>query len=153
MKNYFWIFQNGGFFSIADISVKNQLILCSDSKKTLFELKAFQKLMQASVNRYFIAHMIPEIYTKNNRLKSFCNFLCMVLFIYCVCCYWQKIVILSPDLDHINKFHRTMSQFEINLLPKNKMFERLDYKSIHWFWLNISYQIWKKSKISTKVKF
>ena len=63
MKKSFWIFQNGGFFSIADFFFE-KLVFSAKSgefvlrfEKFLFYLKALQNVMQVMVKRFSVAQM------------------------------------------------------------------------------------------------
>ena len=39
-------------------------------QKTFFHLKALQPRMQIDVNNFFVAQVVPEIYTKNKRFLN-----------------------------------------------------------------------------------
>ena len=74
MKKSFWIFQNGGFFSIADFFFEKSVFSAKSGEfmlrfeKFLFYLKALQKVMQVMEKIFFVAQKVPEIYTKNDWL-------------------------------------------------------------------------------------
>ena len=74
MKKSFLIFQNGGFFSIADFFFEKSVFSAKSGEvvlrfeKFLFYQKALQKVMQVMVKRFFVAQKVPEIHTKNDPL-------------------------------------------------------------------------------------
>ena len=74
MKKSFWIFQNGGFFPIADFFFEKSVFSAKSGEfvlwfeKFLFYLKALQKVMQVMEKRFIVAQKVPEIYTQNDRL-------------------------------------------------------------------------------------
>ena len=72
MEKSFWIFQNGGFFKIANIFWQiNVFANISWFFHQIWKiLVATGSWVQKDLNRFFVAQAVPEIYGKNERLKN-----------------------------------------------------------------------------------